>query len=118
MDQSASPFPQFHIEHIRPRKHGGCDDLSNLALACGHCNLHKSSNLSEVDPETDEIVELFHPRKESWNNLFAFDGPWIVGRTPSGRATVDVLNMNDPERVLLRSALLDAGDHEEVGIQP
>jgi hypothetical protein len=31
----------------------------------------------------------------------------IVGRTPTGRATVRVLNMNAPRRVRLRAALLE-----------
>jgi hypothetical protein len=29
----------------------------------------------------------------------------IVGKTPTGRVTVYVLNMNDPDRVALRRAL-------------
>ena len=30
----------LHIEHVRPRKHGGGDGADNLALACMFCNLH------------------------------------------------------------------------------
>jgi 5-methylcytosine-specific restriction endonuclease McrA len=35
----------FHIEHIKPRKEGGRDQLSNYALACGLCNLRKGASL-------------------------------------------------------------------------
>lgn len=41
---------QFHIEHIRPRQHGGDDSVENLALACSTCNWHKGPNLSAIDP--------------------------------------------------------------------
>ncbi len=39
--QDDSPLAALHIEHIRPLKHGGDDDDSNLCLACIDCNLHK-----------------------------------------------------------------------------
>ncbi|PCJ13055.1 MAG: hypothetical protein COB10_06210 [Planctomycetota bacterium] len=51
---------RLQVEHIRPKKHGGADDEANLALACIHCNSHKGSNLTGIDPQTEEIVELFH----------------------------------------------------------
>jgi 5-methylcytosine-specific restriction endonuclease McrA len=41
--QDDDPFFRFHIEHVLPIKHGGLDDVENLALACRHCNLHKGS---------------------------------------------------------------------------
>lgn len=109
--QSHSPLPKHQIEHIIPRKHKGTDDDVNLALACALCNLSKSSNLAGIDSITGEIVPLFNPRTEDWNDHFAFQGAWIVGLTPTGRATVDVLNMNnDPDRVQLRIELLLNGE--------
>jgi hypothetical protein len=82
------------VEHIIPRKHRGADEPSNLALACYHCNLHKGPNLAGIDPDTGLVVELFHPRVQTWEEHFTFDEGWIIGRTPCGRATVDVLEMN------------------------
>lgn len=32
---------QIHIDHIVPASAGGTDDLDNLALACGFCNMAK-----------------------------------------------------------------------------
>jgi len=55
------PFSTFHIEHIIPRKHGGNDDPSNLALACDRCNAHKGSNLTGIDPDTGALIPLFNP---------------------------------------------------------
>ncbi|MCA9047751.1 MAG: HNH endonuclease [Planctomycetaceae bacterium] len=101
---------RHQIEHIIPRKHHGDDDVGNLALACIRCNLGKSSNLSGIDSDTGEIVALFHPRNQQWDDHFAYDGHVIVGRTPTGRVTADVLNMNEPERLRLRRHLLENGE--------
>jgi len=38
--------------------------MENLALACLHCNQHKGPNIAGRNPETGEIVELFHPRQD------------------------------------------------------
>src|SRR5690242_19281074 len=61
----------FHTEHITARQHGGSAQLDNLALACWQCNLKKGPNLTGVDPETAQIVPLFHPRKDKWVDHFA-----------------------------------------------
>jgi 5-methylcytosine-specific restriction endonuclease McrA len=95
----------FHVEHIIARKHGGADDIDNLAFACQFCNLHKGTNLSGIDLDTAAIVELFHPRKDKWRDHFATEEYYFIGLTPKGRATVRVLAMNDAERVRLRSIL-------------
>lgn len=98
-------FARFHIEHIISKKHGGDDDPSNLALACHHCNFHKGSNLTGIDPENGNITQLFHPRKDKWEEHFELREGMLIGLTPTGRATVRVLNMNAVERVQLRSKL-------------
>ena len=94
-----------HVEHIIAKQHGGSDDIGNLALACHRCNLCKGPNLTGVDPASGELVPLFHPRRDRWNNHFVFHGVRIQGITPSGRATVMVLAMNDARRLELRSQL-------------
>jgi len=114
--QAQAPFPRFHIEHIRPRKHGGDDDFENLCLACNHCNLHKASNLTGVDPLTNAVTPLFHPRQDDWHEHFVIRAALIAGRTPVGRTTVRVLAMNDPERVELRVHLLEAELPEGMGL--
>ena len=91
MHQSDSPLATLHIEHIIPKKHGGLDTMENLALACIDCNLKKGSNLTGLDfSETNEVTELFHPRRHQWNEHFAWDGVHIVGKTAVGRTTVRV----------------------------
>jgi hypothetical protein len=95
----------FHVDHIIPKQHGGSDDSSNLALACYHCNLRKGPNLTGIDPDTGALVSLFHPRQMRWDAHFALRETLIVGLTPTGRATVRVLQMNAVDRVQLRATL-------------
>ena len=97
----------FHIEHIIARKHGGADLMNNLALACGRCNCSKGSNISGIDPHTHAMVRLYNPRNDKWRDHFRYDGPVIVGLTEVGRATVEVLGMNNPYRMAARQALID-----------
>lgn len=101
---SESPLIPLQIEHVIPRKHGGGDDLENLALSCAECNLHKGSNLTGIDPETDQITPLFDPRRQLWADHFEWQGLRIVGRTPIGRTTVRVMEMNTPSRMRVRMA--------------
>ena|SRR5258705_13369306 len=58
LHQDDSPLAALHVEHIIPKIHGGSDDVENLALACIDCNLHKGTNLTGFDPETNVISEL------------------------------------------------------------
>jgi len=104
LHQQDSPLARLQFEHIIPKKHGGSDDLDNLALACVDCNLHKGPNLTGIDPETRETTELFHPRHHQWDDHFRWDGITIVGTTPIGRTTVRVLNMNSDDPLALRSS--------------
>ena len=58
--------------------------------------------MTSVDEETGEVTLLFHPRTDQWDEHFAVEGGIIVGLTPTGRATVRLLNMNANRRVQLR----------------
>ena len=104
LHQDDSPLAVLHIEHIIPKVHGGTDDLDNLALACIDCNLHKGTNLTGIDPQTGDVTELFHPRRENWNEHFQSQAVYLIGRTPTGRTTTRVLNMNSDDQVTLRSS--------------
>lgn len=97
-----APGGDTHAEHVIARQHSDDDSLDNLALACDRCNAYKGPNLSSVDPDTSEIVHLFHPRHDIWDEHFELLGGRIFGLTPTGRATVRLLNMNATRRVELR----------------
>jgi len=101
----------FHIEHIVPRRKGGGDGADNLALACPSCNLHKSYHVESKDPETGEIVSLFHPRRDKWEEHFRAEDLRIIGVTSVGRATVALLNLNSERRLLIRGIEQALGLH-------
>jgi hypothetical protein len=103
----------FSLEHIQPVQTGGSDDLANLALACQGCNNHKYTRTQGRDPATGETVDLFHPRQDLWQDHFIWSNDFtrIVGLTPAGRATVEILKLNRPGLVNLRRVLYAAGEH-------
>jgi hypothetical protein len=106
----------FSIEHIVPVEQGGTNKSENLALACQGCNGHKYIKRESIDPLTNEIAPLFHPREQKWRDHFAWsaDTTEIVGLTPTGRATVAALKLNRSEVVRFRRVLYLAGEHPPV----
>ena len=108
--QEHEPHRPFHVEHIIASSHRGGDDSANLALACQLCNLLKGPNLSGIDPDTEKLVRLFHPRKEAWSKHFRIEGAVIVGTTAIGRTTAWLLEMNSDDRVELRETLIELGE--------
>jgi hypothetical protein len=108
--QTLVPFHPFHVEHIVAKQHGGNDDPDNLCLACDRCNAYKGPNLTAIDPDSNRVSALFHPRRDSSQEHFTFVGAKIIGLTPVGRATARLLNMNDYRRLSLRMELIALGD--------
>jgi len=102
--------PESHqIDHVVALKHGGQTVSDNLALACAVCNNHKGSDLSAIDPVTREIVPLFNPRTQTWGDHFELSGVRLVGRTATGRATIELLRLNEEERLNYRRILMNVG---------
>lgn len=112
LPQRASILPH-QIDHIIAQQHLEADEQSNLCLCCLRCNLKKGPNIASIDPEVgnaDNIVALFHPRKQHWQDHFRLqeDGR-IVGKTPEGRATARLLDFNAEDRLQLRRVLMRQG---------
>lgn len=107
-------FVRFTIDHVLPQSAGGSDEADNLALACRNCNERRGNRLEGCDPATGEVVPLFHPRQEQWAEHFAWDAARlrIVGCTVMGRATVELLDLNDDrhEGVVVRIRQRDVAD--------
>ena len=103
---------KFQIDHIIPKKHSGTDETDNLCLACYKCNGYKGPNVAALDPLTGDATKLFDPRKQVWNEHFELnDDATISGISPEGRTTIDVLRINDSERVFYRKISMLAGDY-------
>jgi len=104
---------QFSVEHIKPRSVGGKTTLDNLALACQGCNNHKYNKIEAHDPVSSKMAPLYHPRQQQWYKHFSWskDFTLIVGLTPTGRATVEALQLNREGLVNLRRVLYAAGEH-------
>jgi hypothetical protein len=100
---------RFPLDHIIAKQHGGKTTLENLALCCGRCNRHKGPNIAGVDSITGQMVRLFNPRADRWDEHFRLNGPRIDGITQIGWATVLVLHMNHPEDIAIRIELLAQG---------
>lgn len=107
MPQVFYPTVPFPIDHIIARQHRGKTVLANLALSCLHCSSHKGPNIAGLDPTNGRLTKLFHPRRHKWDRHFRWGGARLVGLTPVGRVTIIVLDLNDPNLVAVRQALID-----------
>jgi hypothetical protein len=103
----------FSVEHIMPRSKGGETALDNLALACQGCNNRKYTKTIGYDAVNQRSVALYHPRHHQWHEHFAWneDFTLIIGLTPTGRATVETLQLNREGLVNLRRVLVALGEH-------
>lgn len=109
----------FAVEHIKPRCRGGITRLTNLALSCHGCNGFKHAQMDSPDPITGLPAPLFHPRRHQWAEHFRWSADYslMVGITPTGRATVQRLQLNREGVVNLRRALRPIGAHPPMGDQ-
>lgn len=100
---------RFQGDHIISRKHGGETILENLAYACSTCNQNKGPDLGTYLPGSKRLVRLFNPRRDHWSMHFELNAGQIIPLTKIGAATVKVLDLNHPDRIILRRTLMDAG---------
>ena len=101
-------FPH-EIDHVIAEKHGGKTEADNLAFTCWRCNRHKGSDLGSFDPQTQFFSLLFNPRLQAWAEHFTLQGEVIVGLTPEGRTTANLLRLNSDERLAERRNLQSRG---------
>ena len=99
-------YVRFTLDHVIPVARGGLPTLENLALACFHCNRRKTDRLNAMDITSHEQVPLFNPRTHRWSDHFTWsaDGRLLIGRTATGRATIDALTLNRERVVRIRVA--------------
>jgi hypothetical protein len=108
MSQDYDPA-SFEVDHVVPEKMDGETIESNLCLACFKCNNHKGPNIAGIDPESAEKTFLFDPRNDDWVEHFRWSGPLLRGKTPQGRTTIELLQINMGHRVAHRRQLIAEG---------
>ena len=103
----------FHYEHIIPLILNGKSELDNLARSCGICNNNKRDKIEYFDPLTQQTVRLYNPRQDIWLDHFQWndDDLRLIGLTPIGRATINLLKLNRVNTVNLRKLLKMADLH-------
>jgi len=101
------------VDHVIPESKGGLTEFDNLCFSCRRCNEFKGCTLTAKVPLSKRIAPLYHPRRQNWNEHFAWDetGVLITGLTDIGRATIIALNMNDPIIVAARRRWVSVGWH-------
>ena len=97
------------VDHVIAEKHGGPTEADNLALSCALCNKHKGTDLTSIDPDTGDVVPLFHPRRDRWGDHFQLSAGRVVPLTATARATGRLLQLNYAERIAERELLIEAG---------
>lgn len=105
-DDSAIPHQP---DHIASRKHDGQTTADNLAWACAVCNLLKGPETAAIDPVSRTATRFFHPRLDRWEEHFRVKDGRILGTTPVGRVTEQLLQFNREDLVELRRTLIAKG---------
>ncbi len=102
-------FLAFHVDHVIALKHGGKNDTNNLAWACADCNQYKGTDLATILESEDDLIPLFNPRKHVWSEHFSTQNGEIIPATTIGKATVKLLQLNNPDLLIFRQLLVQAG---------
>ena len=89
-------YVRFTIDHVIPVAHR-----------------RKWNRQTANDPETNQSVLLFNPRRDVWAQHFIWssDGTRIIGLTPTGRATIVALALNRERVIDIRKADRQIGRH-------
>jgi hypothetical protein len=104
----------FNIDHIVSRKQRGPTTSANLALSCLRCNVAKGTDPGTFIGRPPRLVRLYHPRQDRWDGHFRLAAARIVPVSEVGEATVRLLDLNAPDRLLLRRSLIKAGRYPSI----
>jgi hypothetical protein len=102
-------YHEFQIDHIRSIKHLGLTHFDNLAYCCPDCNKYKGSDVGTHLDKSLAITRFFNPRIDNWFEHFeVFEGA-IYSKTDIGEATIRILQINIPDRIIIRQELMKDG---------
>jgi hypothetical protein len=99
------------FDHLLPEALGGATVRENLWLACSRCNDFKGNRREAADPLPGAIVPLFNPRTQRWTEHLAWSltGERILGRSPTGRATIEALRLNNEFIIVAQQFWVETG---------
>ena len=81
-----------------------------MAYSCPHCNQNKGSDIATfLNDESINLLRFFNLRKDNWFDHFAINNGKILSLTSIGMATINILNFNQIERIILRKELIEVG---------
>jgi hypothetical protein len=109
-----SQVATFPVDHVIPVVAEGKTAPENLALSCPRCNANKWTRVEAVDPVSGQLVPLFNPRTEVWLEHFRWsetDPTLVEALSPTGRATVSLLDLNSVHHLTVRRWLMAVGMH-------
>jgi len=78
------------------------------------CNRNKGTDFASILPDTKEIIRLYDPRTDIWQNHFRFregDPAYIEAITMVGIVTERMLGFNTPEQLEKRRVLVQIGTY-------
>lgn len=105
----ADAYYGCEVDHVISEKHGGPTTAENLAYSCMYCNRLKGSDIASIAPRSGQLVCLFNPRTDRWNDHFVIDGAVIKPLSDIGEVTSALLGLNRPDRLEERALLQTAG---------
>ncbi len=108
-------FLMHEMEHIISLKHGGTDEIINLALACSYCNRFKGSDIGSIFRE--DFIRFFNPRKDIWTEHFVLSDAVIQPLTPIGEVTAKILQFNNIDRIIERQLLIEVGKYPIINLR-
>lgn len=85
------------VDHIKPIKHGGKNEVGNLAYSCVHYNRNKGYD--EAIVHNGRPVRIYNPRIDFWTDHFELSEGIILPKTEIAEVTLLILKMNAEERI-------------------
>lgn len=99
-------FLSHEVDHIISLKHGGNNDISNLALACALCNRYKGTDIGSI--YSGNFMRFFNPRIDIWTEHFRLDDSFIQ---PLGEITAKIFGLNNVDRIIERQIYIESGKY-------
>jgi hypothetical protein len=103
-------FYNFQIDHIVSLKHGGNNDIENLAYCCPDCNYFKGTDLGSIINDS-ALIRFYNPRIDVWNDHFYIINGMILPKNDIGKVTEQIFKFNNIDRLIFRKELIQLGHY-------